>query len=109
MSDKNARSMLLSEDALGGSYIIFKGCLWLLDDAHVVAILDKVVVNALRPEPSAQAPWTRTIFFTADCCAFKFGVLDRTASHNIVANTANRLNITTSSFFLLSSDFNRML
>jgi len=38
--------MLLSEDALGGNYIIFKGCLWLLDDAHVVAILDKVVVNA---------------------------------------------------------------
>jgi hypothetical protein len=46
MSDTNARSILLSEDALGGSDIISKGCLWLLDDAHVVAILHEVVVNA---------------------------------------------------------------
>jgi hypothetical protein len=30
-------------------------------------------------------------------------VLDRTAAHNIVVNTANRLNITISSSFLLSS------
>jgi hypothetical protein len=46
MSDKNARSILLSKDALGGSNIIFKGCLWFLDDADVVAIFDKDVVNA---------------------------------------------------------------
>jgi hypothetical protein len=37
-----------------------------LDDADVEAIFDKVVINALQPEPSAQAPWTRTIFFTSD-------------------------------------------
>src|SRR5438876_2867128 len=47
VSDKNARSILLSQDALRGSHIFFKGCLWLLDDADVVAILDKNVVNAL--------------------------------------------------------------
>jgi len=33
--------------ALGGSNIIFKGCFRLLDDADVVAILGKNVVNAL--------------------------------------------------------------
>ena len=47
MSDKNARSVLLSKDVLGGSHIFFKGCLRLLDDADVIAILDKDVVNAL--------------------------------------------------------------
>jgi hypothetical protein len=46
MSDKNALSILLSEDALRGSHIFFKGRLRLLDDADVVAILDKNVVNA---------------------------------------------------------------
>src|ERR1700688_2464903 len=45
MSDKNARSILLSKDAIRGRYIIFKGRLRLLDDADVVAILDKNVVN----------------------------------------------------------------
>ena len=56
MSDKNARSILLSEDALGGSYIIFKGCLWFLDNADVIPILDKDVVgrvtsgNRRRPQ-----------------------------------------------------------
>ena len=44
--DKNARSILQSEDALRGSHIFFKGRLRLLDDADVVAILDKNVVNA---------------------------------------------------------------
>ena len=46
VSDKNARSILQSEDALRGSHIFFKRCLRLLDDADVVAILDKNVVNA---------------------------------------------------------------
>src|SRR6266481_1928635 len=47
VSDKNARSILLSKDALGGSHIIFKGRLRFLDDADIVAILDEKVVNAL--------------------------------------------------------------
>ena len=46
MSDKNARSILLSKDALRGSHIFFKGRLRFLDDADVVAILDQNVVNA---------------------------------------------------------------
>jgi len=46
MTDKNARSVLLSEDALGGSDIFFKRSFRFLDDADVVAILDKDVVNA---------------------------------------------------------------
>jgi hypothetical protein len=47
MSHENARSILLSKNALRGRHIFFKGCLWLLDDAHFVAILDKNVVNTL--------------------------------------------------------------
>jgi len=46
VSDKNARSILLSKDALGRGDIFFKGRLRLLDDADVVAILNKNVVNA---------------------------------------------------------------
>src|SRR5712664_124276 len=46
VSDKNARSILLSKDALGGSHIFFKGRLRLLDDADVVTVLDENVVNA---------------------------------------------------------------
>src|ERR1700682_3044045 len=34
VSDKNARSILLSEDSLRGSHIFFKGRLRLLDDAN---------------------------------------------------------------------------
>src|SRR5260370_38252755 len=40
VSDKNAWSILWSKGAPGGSHIIFKGRLRLLDDADVVAILD---------------------------------------------------------------------
>jgi hypothetical protein len=47
VSDKNTRSILLSKDALGGSHIILKGRLRLLNDADVIAILHKNVVNAL--------------------------------------------------------------
>jgi hypothetical protein len=36
----------LSEGALRGSHIFFKGRLRLLDDADVVAILDKGVIDA---------------------------------------------------------------
>ena len=46
VSDKNARPILLSEDALRGSHILFKRRLRLLDDADVVAVLDENVVNA---------------------------------------------------------------
>src|SRR4029077_2851170 len=46
VSDKNARPILLSKDALRGSHIFFKGRLRLLDNADVVAIHDKDVVNA---------------------------------------------------------------
>ena len=54
--DKDARSVLKREDTLHVSYIVLEGRLWLLDDADVVAILDKNVVDAFQPEPSAQAP-----------------------------------------------------
>ena len=47
MSDKNARSILLSKDALRRSHIFFEGSLRLLNDADVETILDKNVVNAL--------------------------------------------------------------
>jgi hypothetical protein len=46
MTDKNARSVLLSNNALGGSHVFTKGRLRLLDHADVVAIFDKNVVNA---------------------------------------------------------------
>lgn len=56
MSYNNARSVLLSDHAFRRSYIFFEGRLWLLNDADVVAVLDEYAVNALQPEPSAQAP-----------------------------------------------------
>ena len=40
VSNKNAWSILQSEHALGRRHIFFERCLRLLDDAHVVAILD---------------------------------------------------------------------
>jgi hypothetical protein len=46
VSDKYAPAILLSKNALRGNHIFFKGCLRLLDDADVVAILDKNVVHA---------------------------------------------------------------
>src|SRR5438105_4758272 len=46
MSDKDARSILLSEDALRGGHVILKRRLRLLDDADVVAILDKNLIHA---------------------------------------------------------------
>src|ERR1700688_3760184 len=51
MRNKNARSILQSEDALGGGHILFKGRFRLLDDAHVVAVLDQNVVDAFPPGP----------------------------------------------------------
>ena len=45
VSDKDAWAILLSEGKPGGSYILFKGCLWFLDNADVVAVLDKYVGN----------------------------------------------------------------
>jgi len=54
--DKDAWSALECEDTLHGGHIILEARLWLLDDADVVAILDKNVVDAFQPEPSAQAP-----------------------------------------------------
>src|SRR5208282_523789 len=47
VSDKNARPILKSKDALRGCHIFFEGRLRLLDDADVIAIFDKNVVNAL--------------------------------------------------------------
>src|SRR6266404_2247631 len=46
VSNKNARSILLSKDALCGGHIFFKGRLRLLDDADVVAILDENLIHA---------------------------------------------------------------
>src|SRR5260370_16333655 len=46
MSNKNAWSILLSEDALRSSDIFFKGRLRLLNDADVEAIFNQNVVNA---------------------------------------------------------------
>src|SRR5258708_28612281 len=45
--DKNARSVLKSKGAFGGSHIVFKRSFRFLDDADVVAILDQDVVNTL--------------------------------------------------------------
>ena len=47
MSDKNARPILLSKNALRSGDIFLEGRLRLLNDADVEAILDKNVVNAL--------------------------------------------------------------
>ena len=46
MTDKNARSILLSKDTFGRSHVVFKRSFRLLDDADVVVVLDKNVVNA---------------------------------------------------------------
>src|SRR6266481_7623862 len=46
VSDKNAWSALLGENALRCGHIVFKGGLRLLHDADVVAILDQNLVNA---------------------------------------------------------------
>src|ERR1700730_1040888 len=47
VSDKNARSVLKSEGPFGGSQFVVKRPLRLMNDADVVAILHKNVVNAL--------------------------------------------------------------
>jgi hypothetical protein len=46
VSNKNARSILLGKDSFRRSHIFFKRRLRLLDDADVVAIFDKNVVDA---------------------------------------------------------------
>src|SRR6266567_8133382 len=46
VTDQNARSVLLSKGPLRSIHIFFKGRLRLLDDADVVAILDKDVIDA---------------------------------------------------------------
>jgi hypothetical protein len=46
MTDKDARSILLSKDTFGRSHVVFKRSFRLLDDADVVAVLDENVVNA---------------------------------------------------------------
>ena len=56
MSDENARPILESKDALGSGNIAFKRRLRLLNDADVVTILDKNVVNA--PPAGAIRPGT---------------------------------------------------
>jgi hypothetical protein len=47
VSDENAWSILLSKDAFHSRDIFLEGRLRLLDDADVVAMLDKNFVNAL--------------------------------------------------------------
>ena len=46
MTDKNARSILLSKDMLGGGHVVCKRSFRLLDDADIVAVLDENVVYA---------------------------------------------------------------
>src|ERR1700686_5049030 len=46
VTDKNARPVLLTENALRTGHVLFKGCLRLLHDAYVIAVLDQNVVNA---------------------------------------------------------------
>jgi hypothetical protein len=46
MADENARSILLSKDTLGGGHVVCKRSFRLLDDAHVVTVLDENAVNA---------------------------------------------------------------
>ena len=45
VGDKNAWSILQSEDTLGRRHIFFERCLRLLDDTYLVPILDQNVVN----------------------------------------------------------------
>jgi hypothetical protein len=47
MTDKYAWPILLSEDALGGSHVFSKRGLRLLNNAHVVSVSDKNVVDTL--------------------------------------------------------------
>jgi hypothetical protein len=47
MSDKNARSILQSQDALRSNDIFVEGSLRFLHDADVVTVLGKNVVNTL--------------------------------------------------------------
>src|SRR6266403_888328 len=51
VSHKNAWSILQSEDALRRRHVFFKRGLRFLNDADVVAILDKNVVNAFPARP----------------------------------------------------------
>jgi hypothetical protein len=46
MTDKNARSILLSKDTLGGGHVVCKRSFRFLDDADFIAVLDKNVVHA---------------------------------------------------------------
>src|SRR5580704_10613266 len=46
MGDKNAWSILQSEDTFGGGNIVFKGRFGLLNDAYLETVFDKDVVNA---------------------------------------------------------------
>jgi hypothetical protein len=46
MTDKDARPILASQDAPGGGHVLFKRSFRLLDNADLVSILDKNVVNA---------------------------------------------------------------
>ena len=66
--DKNARSILQSKDTLCGGHILFKGRLWLLDDADVIAVLDKNVVNTfpartIRPRAVNENNITNAMLF----------------------------------------------
>ena len=47
LTDENARSILLSEDALRCGHIFLKGRKWFLNDADIVAVPRENVVNAL--------------------------------------------------------------
>ena len=49
--DKDARSVLLRQDAFHGGHVILEGCLRLLDDADFEAASDKPVVNASPARP----------------------------------------------------------
>ena len=103
VGDKNARSVLQCEDAFHGGYIFLEGRLRLLDDADVIAVLDKVVVNALPARTVRPGTVDEDDIFHVGLLSVKVWPLDRTAAHNIVVNTANRLNMTTPVVFLVSS------
>src|ERR1700680_48315 len=46
MTDKNARSILLSKDTLGGGHVVRERSFRFLDDADFIAVLDENVVHA---------------------------------------------------------------
>jgi hypothetical protein len=62
--DKDGRTILATEDAGDGANIICQPSERWLRSSDIVAVIGKNFINTFQPEPSANAPWTTTIFLT---------------------------------------------